>query len=123
MSRSRAGQLEFDMETAGALDTRWPALAALNSATRVLGPGYLHAVKEHAWEISWGVGCSAGSVIVETAPDPDYAGTWSEIATIAWTAASRTDRVNFSGSVGATRVRVSDAIVGGTVVVRQRGIR
>lgn len=63
----------------------------------------------------FGAGTSAGAVVVETAHDPAYAGTWANLATIAWSAASKAEKAVILGNFIALRVRISVAIVGGSV--------
>lgn len=65
--------------------------------------------------VNWGAGTTAGAVIVESAATTTYAGTWVPLATVAWSAASKTDLVAITGVHGAIRTRVSVTITGGTV--------
>ena len=68
--------------------------------------------------VEWSTGCSAGQIEVEQAADGDYAGTWSHIATISWSAANRVDCTLWNAPVGAIRARVASNITGGTVTVK-----
>lgn len=65
--------------------------------------------------VNWGAGTGAGSVIVESANASTYAGTWFPVATVAWSAASKTDLVALTGVHGAIRTRISVTVTGGTV--------
>lgn len=73
------------------------------------------SAREHAAYVVFSAGCSAGQVKVESAHDPDYTGTWAEVGSVDWVAASRAHVVNFTGAHAALRLRISTAIVGGTV--------
>lgn len=65
--------------------------------------------------VTFSPGTSAGTVVIEGAPSPDYTGTWANLATVAWVAANRTHETFISGSYLGRRVRISVAVVGGTV--------
>jgi hypothetical protein len=65
--------------------------------------------------VTFGAGTTAGVVVIEGAPTPTYAGTWAILATITWAAASRTHETFIAGSYLGRRVRISTAIVNGTV--------
>lgn len=67
--------------------------------------------------VTFGPGTSAGVVMIEGAANPDYTGTWAVLATITWVAASRAHETFITGSFLGRRVRISTAIVGGTVDV------
>lgn len=67
--------------------------------------------------VTFGPGTSAGAVVIEGAPDPNYTGTWATLATINWAAADRTHETFIAGSFLGRRARISTAIVGGTVDV------
>lgn len=57
-------------------------------------------------EVEWGVGTTAGSVVIETGPHKDYTGTWSNKTTFAWAAADSVDEWRGDGPFGALRVRI-----------------
>lgn len=78
-------------------------------------------VQQVAIYVVFGAGTSAGVVMVEGAHDPDYTGTWANIATVTWAAASRCHMVAITGVHRALRVRISTAIVGGTVDAHATG--
>lgn len=60
---------------------------------------------------------AAGTVLVETASDVTYAGTWAVLATVNWAAASKSHYVALTNAVRALRVRISSAVTSGTVTV------
>lgn len=75
-------------------------------------------IRELAVYVVFGPGTLAGAVQIEGAHDPSYTGTWAPIGSpVAWAAASRAHYVAITGAHIAVRVRVSTAIVGGTVNV------
>ena len=65
--------------------------------------------------VVFNAGTSAGVVVVETSHDPNYTGTWANLATVTWAAATKCHVVQITGNYLALRVRISTAIVGGTV--------
>jgi hypothetical protein len=65
--------------------------------------------------VRFGAGTSAGAVVIEEASDPAYTGTWSLIATLAWSAVTKESSHIMFGNFRALRVRISVAVVGGTV--------
>jgi hypothetical protein len=67
--------------------------------------------------VTFGAGTSAGVVTIEGAASENFTGTWAALATITWAAASRAHETFISGAFLARRVRISTAIVGGTVDV------
>ena len=58
---------------------------------------------------------AAGTVVVETANDRDYAGTWANIGTVTFASASKQHYVSVTGVFAAIRVRISSAITSGTI--------
>lgn len=66
-------------------------------------------------DIVFSAGCDAGVVVVECAHDASYAGTWANLATINWAAASRAHHAAITGVFRALRIRISTAINGGTI--------
>ncbi len=94
--------------------------SALNAAvvvnTRYVGATIYTSI------IRWGAGTTAGEVAIEVSDDPNYAGTWVELTTIAWSAASVENQHSFSGAPRAIRHRIKVAIVGGTVDSVLRGV-
>lgn len=67
--------------------------------------------------VRWGAGTSAGSVILETAPDKDFSGTWSNLTTFTWATVSTIDSFRGTGPFGAIRARI-----GTTVVTADKGV-
>lgn len=64
---------------------------------------------------------AAGVVVIETADDRDYQGTWANIGTVTFAAASKQHYVSVTGVFGAVRARISSAITSGTVTVKCLG--
>lgn len=62
-------------------------------------------------DVEWGAGTSAGVVQVEAGPYKDYTGTWSNLTSFTWAAASSLDTWRGTGPFGAIRTRISTAIV------------
>jgi hypothetical protein len=58
---------------------------------------------------------AAGVVVVETAHDRDYQGTWANIGTVTFASASKEHYVAVTGVFAAIRVRISSAVTSGTV--------
>lgn len=61
---------------------------------------------------------AAGTVLIETASDPNYAGTWAVLATINWAAIDKCHYTALTNSLRCLRARVSSAVTSGTVDVR-----
>lgn len=61
---------------------------------------------------------AAGTVLIESAPSFDYAGTWVTEGTVNFSAASKAHRVSINAIVGALRARISSAVTSGTVTVK-----
>ena len=101
------------------------AQSALDTVGLVASAGIRYEAakySETAFYIAFGAGTSAGAVVIETAATPDYTGTWANLSTITWSAASKTHHVAITGVFRALRARISTAIVGGTVTVVSIGI-
>lgn len=64
--------------------------------------------------VIFGAATTAGSVVIEAAHDKNYTGTWANLATIAWAAATRVHQAYIPGPQIAIRVRVV-SVTGGTV--------
>lgn len=60
---------------------------------------------------------AAGTVLVESCQDRNYAGTWPVVATVAWAAIDKCHMVNANALYQAVRVRISSAVTSGTVTV------
>ena len=67
--------------------------------------------------VEWSHTSAAGTVVVETAARPDYAGTWANLGTANWSAIDTVSSISVSGIYGAVRVRISSAVTTGTVDV------
>jgi len=67
--------------------------------------------------VTFGPGTSAGAVVIEGAVNDSFTGTWAVLATVNWAAANRAHETFVAGAYLARRVRISTAIVGGTVDV------
>ncbi len=60
---------------------------------------------------------AAGVVVIETAHDPSYAGTWANLATVTWSAIDKCHYVALTGVFAALRARISTTVTSGTVDV------
>ena len=96
------------------------AESALNAADAV--DTHRLAAKEWVHTVVWGAGTSAGAVSVEAAESASYAGTWANLCTVTWSAASKADVCNVTGAYKAIRHRISTAVVGGTVTTSIKGV-
>ena len=92
------------------------AQSALNTS-RALPPATGGNAEGTLVVVTFGAGTASGVVIVEGAASADFAGTWAVLATVTWAAASRAHETFIAGSYLHRRVRISTAIVGGTVDV------
>ncbi len=61
---------------------------------------------------------AAGTVLIESAPYREYAGTWVVEGTVNWSAIDKAHRVSLTMLTGAMRARISSAVTSGTVTVR-----
>ena len=61
---------------------------------------------------------AAGTVLIESAPYRNYAGTWVTEGTVTWSAIDKAHRVSVNLLSGAMRARISSAVTSGTVTVR-----
>lgn len=73
--------------------------------------------REITFYVVFSTGSAAGTVLIETAHDPTYTGTWFTEATVTWAAASSVKAVSITGNFIAMRARISSAITTGTVQV------
>lgn len=85
-------------------------------------PYFYGQYKEIGGYVVFSAGCSAGIVVLETAPDFDYTGIWANLATINFASPSKAHQVAITGVFRAARFRISSAIIGGTVKVRALAI-
>lgn len=67
--------------------------------------------------VTFGAGTTGGAVVIEGAATDGFAGTWATLATVTWAAASRAHETFVAGAYLARRVRISSAILTGTVDV------
>lgn len=67
--------------------------------------------------VKFGAGTGAGTLLVEVADDPAYAGTWATLATIAWAVADSIKTGLVTGPWKAMRLRWSANVTGGTADV------
>lgn len=96
----------------------WVPLLVAKSAQDVAAEvpaDVLPQATEVAVYVAFGAGTNAGTVLVEGAHVPNYAGTWALLGTVAWAAANRSHLVAITGAHRALRTRISVAVTGGTV--------
>lgn len=98
--------------------------SALNTAGLFNDGNNYYAGKfiECAGYIKFGAGCNGGQVVLETAPDSTYSGTWAILSTTDFSAENKVHHVAVTGCFKAVRFRISQAITGGTVTVEALGI-
>lgn len=85
-------------------------LDAVTTGSGVFVSGCTH--RHFTVEIIWATGVTAGTVVVETAETPTYAGTWSNVTTVTFTS-DKTDIVQWDGPEDAVRARVGTTVSGG----------
>lgn len=87
---------------------------ATGSATRTFRTGSDPQQGFHH-HIQWATGVTAGTVVIECAESPTYAGTWATLATVANNGGGTAyeDYVYTPGQPGAIRHRISVAVSGG----------
>lgn len=108
--------------TRSRLGGAYPALAALNSTSDVLGPGRMHSVRETLINARWPDDSTQGEFVVEGAADKTDTGTWAELARVAWSAGGKTDQVRITGSHMNLRCRATIVINGtGGLVIDAQG--
>jgi hypothetical protein len=86
------------------------------NAVAVLPDDYIGRYVESTFYVVWDHTSAAGSVVVETAHSPTYAGTWANLATANWSAIDKITSISISG-YAAVRVRIATAVTTGTVDV------
>lgn len=74
--------------------------------------------RETAAYVVWSAGATAGVVVIESAHDATYTGTWASLATVNWSAATKVDIAQITGIHRALRARISTSVSNGTVTVR-----
>jgi len=103
-----------------------PMLTAATALNAVSDPVPLNDTRKHAHGVVFGTGVTAGTVVVETASDRNYAGTWEVLATYAsgGAPAQLGSKDSYEGPlIGFVRHRVSVALVGGSVTSTMRRLR
>lgn len=100
-----------------------PLLTAKTAANEA---GYVNVsdaaqLTEVAFYVDFNHTAAAGQVLVETASDVDYAGTWAILATVNWSAIDKCHYVAVTGAFRALRVRIASAVTSGAVSVRMVG--
>lgn len=78
--------------------------------------------QRHNVVVEFGAGVGAGVIAVEEAARPDYTGTWVELATIAWSAASKAGSASVDATKAALRLRIKTAVTGGTCDAYMQGL-
>lgn len=84
---------------------------SLSSTTNVTGTAFsFHNAKQAGWEVDWPTNLTAGDVIIETATDKLYAGTWRPLYTITYNgatvAAPKKEGQEFDGPFAFMRARL-----------------
>lgn len=102
----------FELSAAQTYDA-WKAESALNTAC-VFGSSLGHVHQELAFYVLFDVGTTAGQVVIETAHDPQFTGTWDRLYAVNWLEANRVHHVAVTGVHLAIRARISSAVLGGT---------
>jgi hypothetical protein len=90
--------------------------SALDTKASVDVGRFAFAAKLRFW-VTFSAGTSAGAVKIESADDPNFAGEWATEATVTWSIANKQLSALVEGPFNALRVRISTAIVGGTVSI------
>lgn len=72
---------------------------------------------EATFYVSFDHTAAAGTVLIESAPSRNYAGTWVTEGTVTWSAIDKTHRVSTNLLTGAMRARISSTVTSGTVTV------
>lgn len=82
-----------------------------------LSPADVANCTEFGVYIDFDATSSAGTVLIETARDASYTGTWAVLGTINWAAISKSHYSAITGVLGALKVRCSSTITGGSAKV------
>lgn len=83
----------------------------VNSLTGSGSATPLNGSKNFNVNVTWGPGTSAGVVAIETAPNKDYTGTWSNLTSFTWAAVNTIDTWRGTGPFGAIRARITTTVV------------
>mgnify|MGYP001570439934 CR=1 FL=1 len=92
-------------------------VSADETTSVVLGPGRVSRIREVTMYVTTVGAVTSGQVLLETAADPAFTGTWVVLATINPAATDTAYRASVTGVWLALRARVNTAIGGGTVHV------
>jgi len=82
-------------------------------------------VTETLHTFDWSEGVSVGAVAIETASDPNYAGTWHTLETVTFdgaTPAPKQQTVRVAGGYNALRHRIVTLVEGGTLTSRIKAV-
>lgn len=94
------------------------AQTALDTVGIIGDVSQMAQITEFAVYVAFSAGAAAGVVLIETADETTYTGTWAVLATITFAAASKMHYVAITGATRVVRARISSAITGGTVTVK-----
>lgn len=97
------------------------AKSALDEVTDEISPVSLNNINELTWYLVFSAGVSAGKAKAEEAHDKNYAGTWALNGSEVSFGDDVVKTVKVTGISQAQRVRISEAIVGGTLSVYVMG--
>ena len=89
-------------------------VAYLPTSPASVGAKLLMPVSEWTIYVTFDHTSAAGVVLVETAPSADYAGTWTNVATVTWSAIDKCHTVSVSAIYRAIRVKIGTAVTSGT---------
>lgn len=81
----------------------------------VLAPTFLDGkYTEMIFYVTFDHTSAAGQVVIETAYNPYYTGTWANVGTVNWSAIDKAHYVAVTGVFKALRVRIATAVTTGT---------
>ncbi len=100
-----------------------PLIEALTAANAkgTVNVSDMAQLTEVAFYIEFDHTSAAGQVLIETASETTYTGTWAILATVNWAAIDKCHYVAVTGAFRALRARIASAITSGTVNVRMVG--
>src|SRR5690242_1927521 len=95
-------------------------LTLLDGQTSANDAGYIQPAEcanaiEFGFHIEFDHTSTAGQVVIETASDPNYAGTWAILATVNWAAIDKSHYVGITGAYHCMRARIASAVTSGKV--------
>lgn len=76
---------------------------------------------EIAFYVEFDGASAAGQIVIETAKEISYTGTWAILATVNWAAINKVHYVAVTGAFRTLRARIASAVTGGTVTVHMVG--